>query len=185
MTVLTPSRGIGSLHVVARVGTERFAFRVADVEEALDAPRVLPVPGAAPGLVGQIRHRERTVGAWDGAWVLGTQTAEGRPESGEAGPDPAAGRISPRSRVSGNLRTALILRHGDHRAALLVDDVDDLAVLEAARLRSAPPGTDPDGLLHGVALDQVTDIGLIGVVNVSALLERVERLGVAPPGVIP
>jgi len=170
--------------VVARVGAERFAFRVADVEEALDAPRILPVPGAAPGLVGQIRHRDRTVAAFDGRWAFGVETGRlgdretGRPEDrGGRGGSPGL----PVFRSPGLLSlTALILRRGDHRSALLVDDVDDLAILDASRLRPAPAGTDPEGVLHGVALERAAGVGLLGVVNVANLLARVERLAVAP-----
>ena len=66
------------LHVVAKVGGERFAFPVTDVEEAIDAPQIDWVPGAARGLAGQVRYRDRTVSAFDGGWALGvTRTADG------------------------------------------------------------------------------------------------------------
>jgi len=59
------------LHLVARVGAERFAFPVAQVEEVIDAPDVTWVPLAPAGLLGQLRYRDRTVSAFDGGWALG------------------------------------------------------------------------------------------------------------------
>lgn len=147
-----------TMHVVARVGAERFAFRVAEVEEALDAPGLVPVPNAAGGLRGQLMHRDRTVPAYDAAWAFGVSsgTADGAP------------------------RTALVLRIADDRVALLVDDVEDLASLDPGAMRSAPAGTDPNGLLRGVCLPRAGGAArrsLIGVVNAVAVVARASHGG--------
>lgn len=152
------------MHVIARVGGERFAFRVADVEEVLDAPALMPVPGAPPGLSGQLRHRGRTVSAYDSRWSFGIER-----------------RASTRStRTDRGAGTALILRVAADRVALLVDDVEDLTALDSDALRAAPAGTDPSGLLRGVFLPREggnTHV-LVGVVNVVAVVARASSLRV-------
>ncbi len=148
-----------AMHVVARVGDERFAFRVADVEEVIDAPPLIAVPNAPPGLAGQFTHRERTISAYDAAWAFGVA------RRGGAG-------------------TALVLRVAGDRSALIVDDVDDLASLDPDAVRSTPVGADPSGLLRGVCLPRpgAAHSGeLIGVVNAVALVARVAARAVVAP----
>lgn len=116
-----------AMHVVARVGAERFAFRVADAEEAIDRPRLLRVPNAPAGLVGQFEHRGRMVSAFDAGWMFDVER------------EPSA-------------ETALVLRVADDRLALLVDDVEDLTALDTDAVRPTPAGADPAGLLRGVCL---------------------------------
>lgn len=142
------------LHVIARVGTEHFAFAVRDVEEAIDAPSLEWVPAAPEGLAGQLRHREHTLSAFDAGWAFGV-------------------------RRDARATTALVLRAGDRRAALVVDDVDDLATLDLATLRPAPPGTDADGILAGVCVGVRNDGQLINLVRVGALLDRAAATGAA------
>jgi len=164
-----PVHAIDTMHVVARVGSERFAFRVADVEEVLDAPELVAVPAAPAGLAGQLPHRSHTVRAYDAAWAFGIAR-------------------------SGTATTALVLRVADDRVALLVDDVEDLAALDAADMRPAPAGTDPAGVLRGVCLPRAAGVApkthaargdssaLIGVVNAVAIVARASSLrGVAGP----
>jgi chemotaxis signal transduction protein len=126
-----------AMHVVARVGAERFAFRVMDVEEVVDSPALLRVPNAPPGLVGQFMHRGRTVSAFDSGWMF--DVARSTVEGGRL----MAGRCD---------ETALVLRVSDDRIGLLVDDVEDLTGIEAPEVRAVPAGTDPSGLLRGVWL---------------------------------
>lgn len=149
-----------TMHVVALVGGERFAFRVADVEEVVDAPSLIAVHGAPAGLRGQLLHREQTVRAYDAAWAFGV-----RPDGAE-----------PRSTAA----TALVLRVAADRVALLVDDVEDLTALDATVMRPVPAGTDPEGLLRGVCLPRAGAPGghaaLIGVVNTVAMVARVASL---------
>jgi chemotaxis signal transduction protein len=116
-----------AMHVVARVGAERFAFRVADAEEVIDRPRLIPVPNAPAGLAGQFEHRGRMVSAFDAGWMFDVER------------DPTT-------------ETALVLRVADDRLALLVDDVEDLSALDTGAVRPTPAGADPAGLLRGVCL---------------------------------
>ena len=138
------------MHVIARIGDERFAFRVADVEEVIDAPELFAVPNAPPGLSGQFSHRDRTVSAYDAAWAFGIGRA-------------------------GGAGTALVLRVSGDRTALIVDDVEDLAAFDQDVVRPTPAGVDPGGLLRGVCLPRGGhgSGGLIGVVNAVAVLARV------------
>ena len=145
-----------AMHVIARVGSERFAFRVADVEEVLDAPAIVAAPIAPPGLAGQIRHRDRMIRAYDAAWTFGVA----------------------RWNVA---TTALVIRVAGDRIALLVDDVEDLTALAPDVLRAAPPGTDPGGLLRGVCLPRecaasgAAHGALVAVVNAAAVVSRASQ----------
>jgi chemotaxis signal transduction protein len=173
-----------TMHVVARVGAERFAFRVAEVEAAVDAPMLVPVPNPAAGLRGQLVHRDRTVPVYDAAWALGVPgrgTDAGSDGGHAVATDGARAHRADGRRTEG---TALVLRVADDRVALLVDDVEDLASLDPAAIRSAPAGTDPNGLLRGVCLPRAGGAagrGLIGVVNAVATVARASH-GVAAPG---
>lgn len=143
------------LHVVARVGGERFAFPVIDVDEAIDAPQIDWVPGAGRGLAGQLRYRDRTVSAFDGGWALGI------PRTIEGG-------------------TALILRDGARRLAVMVDDVDDLTSFATDAVHVVPAGTDRDGVLSGVWLAGAAQ--LVGIVNTEALVIRLTTFGASAVG---
>ena len=144
-----------ALHVIARVGGERFAFPVADIEEAIDAPQIDWVPGAGRGLAGQLRYRDRTVSVFDGGWALGiARTAFGG--------------------------TALILRDGARRLALMVDDVDDLTSFAANAVHPVPAGTDGDGVLSGVWLADAAQ--LVGLVNTESLVIRLTSFGAPAVG---
>ncbi|HLA90853.1 MAG TPA: chemotaxis protein CheW [Gemmatimonadaceae bacterium] len=135
------------LHLVARVGAERFAFPVAQVEEVIDAPDVTWVPLAPAGLLGQLRYRDRTVSAFDGGWALGVAR-------------------------EGTTGSAVVLSEGVRRLALVVDDVEDLQMIEPASVRAVPPGADADGVLRGVCVAGWRGGGLAGLVWVSALVGR-------------
>ncbi|MBI3567310.1 MAG: chemotaxis protein CheW [Gemmatimonadetes bacterium] len=144
---MTGGAPIRDLHVIARVGSERFAFAVADVEEAIDRPALEWVPAAPPGLAGQMRHRDRTLTAFDAGWAFGVAR-------------------------DGTASTALVLRVGDRRAVLVVDDVDDLTALDVTTLRPAPAGSDADGVLAGVCVGARHDGQLVNLVRVATLLEK-------------
>ncbi|MFI5310487.1 MAG: chemotaxis protein CheW [Gemmatimonadales bacterium] len=113
----------------------------------MDAPQLSWVPRAAEGLVGQVRHRGRTLSAFDAGWLFSVRrTAEAT--------------------------TALVLRDGDARVAVIVDDVEDLQLVEPESLRPVPAGTDPEGVLRGVSRAPARERPLMGLVNVDALLAR-------------
>ena len=145
------SRELSEPYIIARVGDERFGFAARDVEEALDAPTVGWVPVAQHGLLGQLRHRDRTVSAFDGGWLFG---------------------ITRRVRSGDATETALMLRDGDRRVALIVDDVEDLCTIDMQRVRPVPRGADVDGVLRGVVFASAPLGGLLRLVRVAALIDR-------------
>jgi chemotaxis signal transduction protein len=143
---------VARLHVVARIGDERFAFPVIDVDEARDAPDVSWAPGAGEGFLGQLRSRDRNVSAYDAGWALGV----------------------PRN---GIIRGALVLRHGETRVAMLVDDVEDLVMVEPQWVRRVPGGADDDAVLSGVYRAPRRQGGLVCLVRVGALVAHIATLG--------
>jgi chemotaxis signal transduction protein len=150
MTVPT-SNELNEPYIVARVGGERFGFATRDVEEALDAPAVGWVPVARHGLLGQMRHRSHTVSAFDGGWMFG---------------------LTRRARGEDTPETALILRDGDRRLALIVDDVEDMCTIDMQAVRPVPRGADVDGVLRGVVFAPAPLEGLLSLVRVAALIDR-------------
>ncbi|MBM4193443.1 MAG: chemotaxis protein CheW [Gemmatimonadetes bacterium] len=144
------------LHAVARVGSERLAFAVRDVEAVLDAPTLLPVPGANGGLVGQVEHRGETLRAHRLADLLAVR--------GSATPG-----------------TVLIVVRGTRRIALCVDDVEDLAAVQGDRIRAVPHGLDPAGVLRGIWLGPSAGDPMAGLVDADAIIAAVlsERTGQA------
>ncbi|RFC41903.1 MAG: Chemotaxis signal transduction protein [Verrucomicrobia bacterium] len=149
------SRELFEPYIIARVGGERFGFATRDVEEALDAPTVGWVPVAQRGLLGQMRHRDRTVSAFDGGWMFGLAR---RARSGDTPGNGAA--------------TALMLRDGDRRVALIVDDVEELCTIDMQGVRPVPRGADEDGILRGVVFAPAPLEGLLSLVRVAALIDR-------------
>ena len=146
-----PSSPVTELYLVARVGTECFAFPVAQVEEVVDAPSVSWVPGAPDGLLGQMRHRDRTVRAYAASWAFGVRQAmDAGTRSG----------------------TALILRAGELRVAVVVDDAEDLQMVPPETVRAVPIGADPEGILRGVCVAVGRGRDLVSLVLVDALVSR-------------
>jgi chemotaxis signal transduction protein len=146
-----PSRELSEPYIIARIGGERFGFATRDVEEALDAPTVGWVPFAQNGLLGQMRHRDRTVSAFDGGWMFG---------------------VTRSVRTADAPETALMLRDGDRCVALIVDDVEDLCAIAMQGVRPVPRGADVDGVLRGVVFAPAPLEGLLSLVRVAALIDR-------------
>jgi chemotaxis signal transduction protein len=150
-----------TLHIMARVGAERFAFPAAAVEQALDAPSIEWVPSAPAGMLGQLAHRGRMISAWDAGQLFHIAAARGG--------------------------AALVLRDGTRRRALVVDDVTEMARVEPADMRGAPAGSDPDGVLAGVFLQAAEGTGgaLVNVVDVDVLAALMTQRGILVDGVAP
>ncbi len=151
-----------ALHIVARVGVERFAFSVSHVEEAIDAPTVEWVPVAPQGMLGQLMHRGHMVPAWDAGSVFRLRTAA------------AAG-------------AAIVLRDGPRRIALVVDDVVEMARIESADVHAVPGGADLDGVLIGVCFqDRIAGKknagSLVNIVRVTTLATLVSSRGTFAEG---
>ena len=149
-----------ALHIVVRVGGERFAFPVTHVEEAIDTPTVEWVPVAPAGMLGQLPHRGRMIGAWDAGQVFHL-----------VGPA-AAG-------------AALVLCRGERRLAIVVDDVMEMARIDGAGIRPVPGGLDAEGVLSGVCLATQGGNELVNVVDVDALTALVSSRGTLVEGMTP
>jgi chemotaxis signal transduction protein len=150
--VATPLAAERALHIVVRVGGERFAFPVSHVEEALDAPQIEWVPVAPSGMLGQLAHRGRMIAAWDAGWAF---------------------RLMAAARAG----AALVLRDGPRRVALVVDDVLEMARIEPADVHDAPAGSDLDGVLTGVCFSAQENHPLVNIVRVDALAALVSARG--------
>lgn len=142
---------VTELYLVTRVGTECFAFPVSHVEEVVDAPSVSWVPDAPDGLLGQMRYRDRTVRAYAAGWAFGVQQA---------------------TEVGTGSGTALVLRAGELRVAVVVDDAEDLQMVPSETVRAAPAGTDPEGVLRGVCFGTGRGRELVSLVRIDALVAR-------------
>lgn len=125
-----------------RVGDEMFAAELRSVEEALDEPEIHPLPEMRGSLIGAFQHRGRMTALYTPARALGRFAGAGAP-------------------------VAMVVRVGDRRIGLAVQDVEDVMTLDLAELREPPVLGDADGVLLGVAHRSNT---LVAVVDVEALV---------------
>lgn len=107
-----------------RVGRERFALRLAEVEEAIEGPEVHPIPEAPREMLGVVALRGRLVPVYAPARALGVRLD--------------------------TPTVALVLAGLVRAIAIAVDDVEDVFTMPADALRNAPGTDDPDGILLGV-----------------------------------
>lgn len=108
-----------------RVGRERFAVDLALVEEAVELPAVHVVPESRASLLGVFRLRGQLTPVYSPAAVLGVALEQAA--------------------------SALVLRTGERRLGLAVDDVEDVLRVDLATVRDVPGVGDDDGVLIGVA----------------------------------
>lgn len=150
MTVMVA--GTSERMLVARVGSEYFAFRLADVLEAVDAPVIAPVPLMPRGVLGQITHRGQLLPVLDPRAVLGVaREGVGREGVGREG-----------AACEG---TVLVMVPAGTPFALGVDDVTDMITVDAGATRALPAGVDRTGVLTGLlAIDHM----LVGAVDIAA-----------------
>lgn len=136
--------GEGSVDLlVFRVGGELFASALAAVEEALELPQLSAIPEMPVSMLGVVTVRGRMLPTYSPARPLGVSLRR----------DDAA---------------ALVVRAGDRRIALAVDDVDDVMTLDLTLLRSAPEtGEERGALVLGVTR---RDDALIAVLDADALV---------------
>ena len=143
------------LHVVVRIAAERFAFSVADVDEVREMPDLECASGATAGFIGQLRCGDRTVSAYDAAWVLGVPREKSATGAATQQPAQEAG--------------ALVLRRGAARVAIVVDEVEDLVMVEREWLRRVPGGADAESVLSAVYRAPRHQGGLVCIVRVPAV----------------
>lgn len=122
---MTPERLL-----LARIGTETFAFPLAEVLEAVDATEVTPLALLPAGVAGQSVYRDRLLPVIDGGMLLGVT----------------------RSAPEGVL---LVIEVDGECVALWADDVVDMVTVDARRFRAVPAG----GGGAGAMLRGVVDLG--------------------------
>jgi purine-binding chemotaxis protein CheW len=108
-----------------RLGAESFAFDLAAAEEAVELESVHAVPDMPDAMLGVFDLRGRLVPVYSPA-------------------------VSLRSEGSGAAGVLLLMRAGERRVGLVVDDVQDVVVLDRTMLRP-PPSVEGDGLVLGLA----------------------------------
>jgi purine-binding chemotaxis protein CheW len=108
-----------------RVGHELFATALSAVEEAVELAGIRPIPEMSHAMLGVFDLRGRMIPIYSPAAALGVPLADA----------PLA---------------ALVVRSGDRRMALAVDDVEDVLDADLAEVRPAPGIEDADGVLLGV-----------------------------------
>ena len=136
------TRADGVELLLFRVGAERFATDLAAVEEAVELPEVRTLPEMAESMLGIFDLRGRMTPIYTPERALGVS-------------------------LSGSGGVALLMRSGDRRIGVAVDDVDDVLRPDLATLRHAPTlGTASDTIL-GVLRQGAT---LIAVVDAEALV---------------
>jgi purine-binding chemotaxis protein CheW len=120
------SLGAGEVELLLfRIGAESFAFDLSAAEEAVELEAVHAVPDMPDAMLGVFDLRGRLIPVYSPSALLCT-------------PDtPSAGVL-------------LLMRTGERRVGVVVDDVEDVVVLEHGMVRP-PPSADADGLVLGVA----------------------------------
>ena len=108
-----------------RVGGETFGVPLANAEEAVEALPVEPLPGMPAGMLGVSQLRGAMLRVYATGPLLGVT--------------PGAGA-----------QVTLIVRGRTGRAALIVDDVEDVIVTDLSSLRPVPGSGGADPVLRGV-----------------------------------
>lgn len=127
--------------LVFRIGVERFAVELRMVDEVIDLPKIHHVPEMPPAMLGVVTVRDRLTPVYSPHHALGS---------------PLASR-----------EAALIFRHADSSAGLLIDDVDDAIIADLRELRDAPGADDNEVVVLGVIRH---DDVLVAVLDADALI---------------
>lgn len=131
--------------LVFRIGAEHFAAPLAAVEEAvdLDPAAVQPLPDDNPALRGVVALRDALVPVFAPHRALGIAAGDGG--------------------------TLLVLRAGQAaaRAAIVVDDVEDVMTVTADELRDVAAAAAAGAVIRGVVQ---RDPGIVAIVDLNALV---------------
>lgn len=135
--------------LLVRIGRELFALELAAGDEALEMPALEPMPDAPSHLLGMAAWRGRHLPVFTPEHVLG------------AAPDVR--------------RVLLVLRDGERRVGIVVDDVLDVVAIDPATLRRPPVAADGHAVVvavarHGAELVSLLDAAAL----VRACLDAVE-----------
>ena len=124
-----------------RVGGERFAVALVEVDEVIDLPIIHHVPEMPPAMLGVVTVRGALTPVYSPQHALGLPLA---------------------------LREAVLIFRRDHaRIGILIDDVDDAVSLDLRELRVAPRDDSRQRVVLGVIRH---DEALLGVVDADALI---------------
>jgi len=135
--------GVGQVELLSfRVGREIFAIDLASVDEAVESDAVHAVPDMPGSMLGVFELRGRLVPVFSPSRVL-------------------------RAELSSPDGVMLLMRSGDRRVGIAVDDVEDVILVDVPSLRRPVLDDAGDGLLLGVA---ASDAGLVGILDGSALV---------------
>ncbi|MGH7720669.1 MAG: chemotaxis protein CheW [Gemmatimonadaceae bacterium] len=134
-SALAEGSGVAEL-LLFRVDREHFAMDLAAVDEALELPDVHEVPESPSALLGVFHLRERLVPVYSPMEILGVALgAEGG--------------------------AALVMRAGERRVGVAVDDVEDVLSLDVSLVQRSPVPDAGDNVLLGVALHGGVIVSLI------------------------
>ena len=133
--------GRGEL-LMFRIGHELFAVELAAVEEAVALPEIHPLPEMPAAMLGAVDIRGRLTPVYSPSHVIGVP-------------------------LRGAALAALLVRAGERRLGLAVDDVEDVMQLDLRELRESPGKDDAEGILLGVA-HHGTD--LVAIIDADALV---------------
>ena len=143
MTWVRRSRSLAASEMLLfRLGGEYFAIDLAAAEEVLELPQLERLPDMAATLLGVVMLRDQ---------LLPVYTPE----------------LPLRVARSGGHGVMVVLRSGERRVGLAVDDVEDVMTIEPSMV-SRPPVLDGGGtVLRGVARRGTE---LVGIVDADALV---------------
>ena len=133
-----------ALHVVVRAAANDSRFRSRTSRRRSTHRRSNGCPSRPRGMLGQLPHRGRMLGAWDAGAVFGLA-------------------------APGGAGAALVLRDGERRLAIVVDDVVEVRASTAGEVRAVPGGADVEGVLARASACPGRDGALVSVVRVEAL----------------
>jgi purine-binding chemotaxis protein CheW len=147
----------GETHVVLRLGHDRFAVALSEVDEVLPVPEVTRLPGAPLWLMGVVNWRGRVLAALDLRPLL----------SAERIPLASSARL-------------VVVSDGAVKAGLLAEAVPGLLGDPAEQTLPVPPTVSPvaASILTGVV---ITPLGQVAVVDVPAVLALRGQLPQARP----
>lgn len=128
---------------MVRIGCEHFAIELRSVDEAVEEPSLRLVPEGAPGLLGVFALRGQMLALFSPGRILGTKSDNDTPS------------------------TALVMRAGNRRIGIAVDEAEDVVRFDLSKLREAPAQETSDGILLGLLW---RDRDLIGLLDSRALI---------------
>lgn len=125
-----------------RVGGELFALELTAADEVIEWPTVEPLPAMTGTMVGVFAARDQLIPVYSPERPLGVARAEAR-------------------------GVVLLLPWEGRRVGLALDDVEDVIMVDFARMQPPPGPAGADNVLLGVTHHGAA---LVGVVDVAALL---------------